>query len=121
MLPAIQIRKIAIAAITTSNRAPEPAASPLKTRSPMRTELPEIPPSAFRPSGVSPPLDLTSLASGTIVPIGSTTDWPVYVDETIVGRRVAMGAGSHGYSLFVEADDLIRAYDATVADISVPE
>ena len=34
---------------------------------------------------------------------------------------IAMGAGDHGYSLFVEADDLIRAYDATVADISVPE
>lgn len=66
-------------------------------------------------------LAATGYERGTIVPIGSTTDWPVYVDETIVGRRVAMGAGSHGYSLFVEADDLIRAYDATVADISVPE
>lgn len=66
-------------------------------------------------------LAATGYERGTIVPIGSTTDWPVYVDETIPGRRVAMGAGSHGYSLFVEADDLIRAYDATVADISVPE
>ena len=34
---------------------------------------------------------------------------------------VAMGAGAHGYSLFVEADDLIAAYGATVADITVPE
>ncbi|UNK72635.1 YbaK/EbsC family protein [Microbacterium sp. H1-D42] len=66
-------------------------------------------------------LAATGYERGTIVPIGSTTDWPVYVDETIVGRRVAMGAGTHGYSLFVDADDLTRAYDATVADISVPE
>ncbi len=66
-------------------------------------------------------LAATGYERGTIVPIGSTTDWPVYVDETILGRRVAMGAGSHGYSLFVDADELIRAYDATVADISVPE
>ena len=45
----------------------------------------------------------------------------VYADETIIGQRVAMGAGAHGFSLFVEADDLIRAYGATVADITVPE
>jgi len=37
-----------------------------------------------------------------------------------VGRRVAMGAGAHGYSMFVQADDLISAYGATVADISQP-
>lgn len=63
----------------------------------------------------------TGYERGTIVPIGSTTDWPVYADETIVGRRIAMGAGAHGYSLFTDADDLIRAYGATVADISQPE
>ncbi|MFH5938944.1 aminoacyl-tRNA deacylase, partial [Clostridium perfringens] len=34
---------------------------------------------------------------GTIVPIGSTHDWPVYADESIVGRRIALGAGAHGY------------------------
>lgn len=66
-------------------------------------------------------LAATGYERGTIVPIGSTNDWPVYADETIVGQRIAMGAGAHGYSLFVEADDLIAAYGATVADISVPE
>ena len=66
-------------------------------------------------------LAATGYERGTIVPIGSSTDWPVYADETIVGQRIAMGAGAHGYSLFVEADDLIAAYGATVADISVPE
>ena len=66
-------------------------------------------------------LAATGYERGTIVPIGSTTDWPVFADESIVGQRIAMGAGAHGYSLFVEADDLIAAYGATVADISVPE
>lgn len=66
-------------------------------------------------------LAATGYERGTIVPIGSTTDWPVYADESIAGRRIAMGAGSHGYSLFVDADALLSAYDAIVADISVPE
>ena len=66
-------------------------------------------------------LAATGYERGTITPVGSTTAWPVFADETIVGQRVAMGSGVHGYSLFVDADDLIRAYGATVADISVPE
>ncbi|QEW01651.1 aminoacyl-tRNA deacylase [Microbacterium lushaniae] len=64
-------------------------------------------------------LAATGYARGTIVPLGSTTEWPVYADESIRGRRIAMGAGAHGYSLFVDADALIAAYDATVADITV--
>ncbi|MFH8251786.1 aminoacyl-tRNA deacylase [Microbacterium sp. B2969] len=63
-------------------------------------------------------LAATGYERGTIVPIGSATEWPVYADERIVGERIAMGAGAHGYSLFVQADDLITAYAATVADIS---
>lgn len=65
-------------------------------------------------------LAATGYERGTIVPIGSSTDWPVFADERITGQRIAMGAGAHGYGLFVEADDLIAAYDATVADISQP-
>lgn len=66
-------------------------------------------------------LEATGYERGTIVPIGSTTDWPIYADESIIGQRIAMGAGAHGYSLFVDADSLIAAYDVTVADISVEE
>nr|WP_218064048.1 YbaK/EbsC family protein [Arthrobacter wenxiniae] len=66
-------------------------------------------------------LAATGYERGTITPLGSTTPWPVFVDETVAGRRVALGAGEHGYSMFVEADALISALDATVADISVPE
>ncbi|GAA3919351.1 aminoacyl-tRNA deacylase [Microbacterium invictum] len=65
-------------------------------------------------------LAATGYERGTIVPVGSTTDWPVYADTTIAGRRIAMGAGAHGYSMFVDADALIAAYGATVTDISQP-
>lgn len=66
-------------------------------------------------------LAATGYERGTITPLGSTHAWPVVVDETIPGRRVSMGAGEHGRSLFVDADRLIEALDATVADISEPE
>ena len=66
-------------------------------------------------------LDATGYGRGTITPLGSTTAWPVYVDSSVVGCRVAMGAGEHGYSAFVDIDALVGAYDATVADITDPE
>lgn len=65
-------------------------------------------------------LAATGYERGTIVPVGSSTDWPVFADERIVGERIAMGAGAHGFSMFVQADDLISAYGAVVADISQP-
>ena len=63
-------------------------------------------------------LQASGYERGTITPIGATGDLPVYADERIVGRRVALGAGRHGASAFVDADDLIAAYGATVADIT---
>jgi len=62
-------------------------------------------------------LDATGYERGTITPLGSTTAWPVFADSRIAGR-VAMGAGEHGYSAWVLADDLVRGLDATVADVS---
>jgi Cys-tRNA(Pro)/Cys-tRNA(Cys) deacylase len=66
-------------------------------------------------------LEASGYERGTITPIGATGDLPVYADERIVGRRVALGAGRHGASAFVDADDLIAAYGATVADITDEE
>lgn len=63
-------------------------------------------------------LDATGYERGTITPLGSTTAWPVYLDASIVGKRIAMGAGEHGFSAWVQADDLVTGLDATVADIS---
>lgn len=62
--------------------------------------------------------EATGFERGTITPIGSLGRWPVYADRSIVGCRVALGAGETGLSAFVDADELIAAYGATVADIS---
>jgi len=63
-------------------------------------------------------LEATGYERGTITPVGALGDWPVYVDERITGATVALGAGAHGHSAIVDADALIAAYGATVADIS---
>jgi Cys-tRNA(Pro)/Cys-tRNA(Cys) deacylase len=63
-------------------------------------------------------LAATGYERGTITPVGSQPAWPVYVDRRLVGCRVAMGAGAHGYSAFVEVDELVRAYQATVAELT---
>ena len=63
-------------------------------------------------------LEATGYERGTITPLGSSTAWPVFVDERVAGRRVSMGAGEHGLSLFVEADALVEGLAATYADIS---
>ncbi|QNE47024.1 YbaK/EbsC family protein [Glaciihabitans sp. INWT7] len=63
-------------------------------------------------------LEATGFERGTITPLGSSTAWPVFADVSMVGGRIAMGAGEAGYSAFVDADDLIAAYGATVADIT---
>lgn len=65
-------------------------------------------------------LDETGYRHG-VTPIGSITAWPVVADERIVGRRIAVGAGTDGRIAFVDADALIAAYDATVTDISAEE
>jgi prolyl-tRNA editing enzyme YbaK/EbsC (Cys-tRNA(Pro) deacylase) len=62
-------------------------------------------------------LAATGYERGTIVPLGSSTAWPVFADERITGR-VALGAGAHGSSAFVDAAALLPALHATVADIS---
>jgi Cys-tRNA(Pro) deacylase len=62
--------------------------------------------------------DATGYERGTITPLGSATAWPVYADERVAGRRIALGAGEHGLSAFVDADALVDAYGATVADIT---
>ena len=63
-------------------------------------------------------LEATGYERGTITPLGSTTAWPVFADERMVGKRVSMGAGEHGLSAFVQADALVAGLGAKVADIS---
>jgi Cys-tRNA(Pro) deacylase len=62
-------------------------------------------------------LAATGYERGTIVPLGSTTAWPVYADSRVSGR-IALGAGEHGLSALVDASQLIAGLHATVADIT---
>ncbi|PZF59521.1 hypothetical protein DEJ23_00240 [Curtobacterium sp. MCSS17_008] len=66
-------------------------------------------------------LEASGYERGTITPIGATGGLPVYADERVLGRRIALGAGRHGASAFVDGDALVAAYDATVADITDEE
>ena len=76
-------------------------------------------PAAPRPPGpdAAEALAATGYERGTITPIGSEPEWPVLIDQRLVGCRVAMGAGAHGFSAFLDIDDLVRSYDAVVADL----
>jgi Cys-tRNA(Pro)/Cys-tRNA(Cys) deacylase len=62
--------------------------------------------------------DATGYERGTITPLGSSTAWPVFADSRMLGQRIGLGAGEQGMSAFVDADALIAAYGATVADIT---
>ena len=37
------------------------------------------------------------------------------------GRKITLGAGEHGLALAVDADEILQALNASVADISDPE
>ncbi len=63
-------------------------------------------------------LAVTGYARGTITPFGSTRAWPVVVDASAAGREISVGAGASGVGIIAAGDDVIRALDAQVADIS---
>lgn len=63
-------------------------------------------------------LAATGYPRGAITPFGASRPWPVIADADIVGRRISMGGGEHGLAIAVEADDVIAALRATVADIA---
>jgi prolyl-tRNA editing enzyme YbaK/EbsC (Cys-tRNA(Pro) deacylase) len=54
---------------------------------------------------------------GTITPLGSTNAWPVIADDRITGT-ISIGGGDHGVGMTVNAEDLLKALDATVADVT---
>lgn len=61
---------------------------------------------------------VTGYERGTITPFGARGDLPVLADASIVGAGpVTVGAGAHGVSLRLDADDLLGAVDATVVDL----
>lgn len=64
--------------------------------------------------------EVTGYERGTITPFGATRAWPVIADATLPGRAVSMGAGAHGVAVTVDADAMIAALDAAVADVTEP-
>jgi len=62
--------------------------------------------------------EVTGYERGTITPLGATRAWPVVADTRLAGRRVTLGAGASGVAVAVDADDLAKALDAQVADVT---
>jgi len=63
----------------------------------------------------------TGYERGTITPFGSSRPWPVVADQRLAGRAVTLGAGAPGVAVAVDANDVVRALGATVADVTDPE
>jgi prolyl-tRNA editing enzyme YbaK/EbsC (Cys-tRNA(Pro) deacylase) len=65
--------------------------------------------------------EATGYERGTITPFGSVRAWPVIADERLAGRAVTLGAGEHDLAVGVDADAVIGALGAAVADITDEE
>jgi prolyl-tRNA editing enzyme YbaK/EbsC (Cys-tRNA(Pro) deacylase) len=61
---------------------------------------------------------VTGFQRGTITPLGTTTPLPVVADERMRGRTVTLGAGEHNSAIAVDADSLLQALAAQVADVT---
>jgi Cys-tRNA(Pro) deacylase len=65
---------------------------------------------------------VTGYVRYTITPFGSTRPWPVVVDASIRERPVvSIGGGVRGVNIHLSPDDLVRALDAAVVDVSNAE
>jgi Cys-tRNA(Pro)/Cys-tRNA(Cys) deacylase len=61
-------------------------------------------------------LAVTGYQRGTISPLG--LDLPVIVDDLLVGQSITLGSGQSGTIIGLQADDVIAAFGAVVADVS---
>jgi Cys-tRNA(Pro)/Cys-tRNA(Cys) deacylase len=65
---------------------------------------------------------VTGYERGAITPFGVSRPWPVLVDAAAMDvDTVAIGGGARGVNLHLASADLVRATDAAVVDISIPE
>ena len=62
---------------------------------------------------------VTGYVRGTITPLGSASPLPVIADERVTGT-ISVGGGAHGVGLTVDAERLLAALEATVADVTDP-
>ena len=66
-------------------------------------------------------LRVTGYERGTITPFGASTAWPVIADASIERTgTISMGGGAHGVSVKLNAQDMIDALSAAVADVTKP-
>ena len=64
----------------------------------------------------------TGYERGAITPFGASRAWPVLADARVRGPdRVAIGAGARGVNLHLNAEDLLRATRADVADVTTDD
>jgi Cys-tRNA(Pro)/Cys-tRNA(Cys) deacylase len=62
---------------------------------------------------------VTGYVRYTITPFGSTREWPVIVDASVMGLPVvAVGGGAPGVNLHAAPSDLVAALQATVVDVT---
>jgi Cys-tRNA(Pro)/Cys-tRNA(Cys) deacylase len=64
---------------------------------------------------------VTGYERGTITPFGSVRRWPVIADERLAGQLITLGMGQPGLAAAADADQVIRALGAGVADVSEAE
>lgn len=62
---------------------------------------------------------VTGYVRGTITPLGSSNAWPVVADSAVTGT-ISLGGGAHGVALTVDAEALVKALGAEVADVTEP-
>ena len=64
-------------------------------------------------------LGLTGYLRGGVSPLGAKKKYPVFIDETVIlHERISLSAGQRGLQIICAPDDLQRAVDASLADIS---
>lgn len=65
---------------------------------------------------------VTGYERGAITPFGAARALPVIADASIAALElVAIGGGARGVNVHVAPADLVRALDATLVDVTVPE
>lgn len=63
-------------------------------------------------------LPLTGYVRGGCSPLGAKKDYPVYLDsKALTHEKISISAGQRGMQLILSPQDLVKATNATVADL----